>query len=98
MFALVFYDVPQHRTQAYKQALQRHLTHTQNSVFSGTLAPSRMQTLKKNLAQLFEPGDAVCVMEVANRHNLVRWDMGMDGRGTPTFVRQADHSGDSQVC
>lgn len=98
MFVLIFYDVPQHRTQVYKKALQRHLTRTQNSVFSGALPPSRLQALKKTLSELFEPGDELCLMEVANRHNLARWDMTLDGRGAVRFVAQDEHTGDSQIC
>lgn len=98
MFVLVFYDVPVGRTEKYKQVLHRHLDHTQNSVFSGVIQPSKLQNLKEALRKLFEPGDEVCLFEVANRHNIEKNEITIDGRGSAVFSRQRDHEGESQVC
>lgn len=85
MFILVCYDVPSHRTQVYKKCLQKFVERGQDSVFWGTLVRSRCLALQKELAMIYEDGDAVWLFLSENPHNVQEWSLDLDDRGSAVF-------------
>ena len=70
MFALICYDVPARRTEAYRKLLSRYLTHEQNSVFMGRLTEATFKTLMADLSAVARPGEQLMSLTAENQNNV----------------------------
>ena len=56
MFVLLVYDVGTDRVNKALKTARRYLTWVQNSVFEGEMTPGDLKALKRDLAEVIDPG------------------------------------------
>ncbi len=76
-YAFVFYDVNVDRVHKVFKVCKKYLTHYQNSVFRGTITPSNILKLRKELEALIKKEeDFVSIITMMNEHAFVEIELG----------------------
>lgn len=66
-YAFVFYDVNEKRVNKVFKVCKKYLSHFQNSVFRGSLTPSKLILLKKDINKVIDKSeDFICIIKLMN--------------------------------
>lgn len=91
MYVLMSYDAYNGRTEAFRKALSRYLTHEQNSVFAGNLTEAQLISLKKEIGKLAVPDDRILLIIAENRHNVSVVQLHKEPGNNTLFETAHDH-------
>lgn len=80
-YVFLFYDVNERRVNKVFKVCKKYLIHHQNSVFRGSITPSNLMKLKKELNKLIHPNeDFVSIIKMMNEFSFAEESIGTKKR------------------
>ncbi len=76
-YAFVLYDVNEKRVHKVFKVCKKYLTHHQNSVFRGSITPSNIMKMKKEIEAIIDKDyDFVSIITMMNEHAFTEITLG----------------------
>lgn len=78
MFIILAYDINQKRVGKVLKICRKYLTHTQKSVFEGSITEKKLERLKSELKGVIDTGeDAICIYSMLSLQNMSKEQIGV---------------------
>ncbi len=79
-YVFLFYDVKEERVNKVFKVCKKYLSHFQKSVFRGEITPSKIISLKKDLAKVIDKTeDQICIVKMVNKGSFNEEELGKTG-------------------
>ncbi|AYD40234.1 CRISPR-associated endonuclease Cas2 [Clostridium fermenticellae] len=85
-YAFLFYDVNEKRVNKVFKVCKKYFHHHQNSVFRGSITPSKMIKLKSELNKIVESGDFVTIIKLMNDSCFEEETLGTNDKNTENLI------------
>lgn len=85
-YAFLFYDVNEKRVNKVFKVCKKYFHHHQNSVFRGSITPSKMIKLKSELNKIVKSGDFVTIIKLMNDSCFEEETLGTNDKNTENLI------------
>ena len=77
MYIILVYDINKKRVSKVMKICRKYLYHVQNSVFEGTITPSKLELLKKQLQKVINTKeDKICIYHLGSLKYIRKEEIG----------------------
>lgn len=85
-YAFVFYDVNEKRVNKIFKICKKYFHHHQNSVFRGSITPSKLIKLKSELNEIIADKDFVTIIKLINDSCFEEETLGINDKNTENLI------------
>ncbi|MBV4429619.1 CRISPR-associated endonuclease Cas2 [Clostridium tyrobutyricum] len=85
-YAFVFYDVNEKRVNKIFKICKKYFHHHQNSVFRGSITPSKLIKLKSELNKIVADKDFVTIIKLINDSCFQEETLGINDKNTENLI------------
>jgi CRISPR-associated protein Cas2 len=85
-YAFVFYDVNEKRVNKIFKICKKYFHHHQNSVFRGSITPSKLIKLKSELNKIVADKDFVTIIKLINDSCFEEETLGINDKNTENLI------------